>query len=167
MENENTIREELWNLTSEWVDNVENVYKAHIAVKETLRALVLSGIMVISFVALVAMSFFYIDDLIQLSENLRILTIVALEVLFLFIAAFFVVSYQNRRRKFRESRHELAKVFHISEELFQMMISTEEEMKGDKYRYLVNHVRVLQIKHLLNNVEREISSSHFRGVFLE
>jgi hypothetical protein len=75
-------------------------------------------------------------------------------VLIFMIFGIAIATLVRRYLGLRTTKADLADLFSIADELFQMVISTEEKNAGNKYEYLVNHIRVLEIKHLLEKVRK-------------
>jgi hypothetical protein len=146
-------RAEVWTLANEWVQKIEKAYDDYNAQRGMLQRnlyMYLISIMVVAaagplFSELsrdLTPSFSFPGGKLILVFPIFVLTLVAMFDLF------------RRVQTLKLVRNELGDLWHISQELFQMIISSEEKHTENKYEYLVNHVRILEIRHLLRKVER-------------
>jgi hypothetical protein len=146
-------RDDLWPLAGDWISKIERAYQQYteqrnVLVKNlTLYVMFLAGSF-FAFVFAIETTSDRSNDFIK-TNDIKIAFIVITALLFS-MAALEIV---RRLQILNSSRDELQDLLHISEELLQMIISSEERRSGGKYEYLINHVRILEIKHLLKKIE--------------
>jgi hypothetical protein len=148
--------DDIWALTNDWMAKIEKAYDSYISmIFRVTWITLLSGLTLV----LTLTSVFLFNSLIRYApgESVWRSDAAALGVLLTGLSVCVVVAIFAVRRfqQLHIQRRELADLLSIAEELFQMVISIEEKnATTNRYEYLVNHVRILEVKHLLKKVER-------------
>jgi hypothetical protein len=145
-------RDDAWRQTYEWVHKVEAAYNQYVARRSSFERSTILYILAFGVCAVIAPlsgNFFQDSTAAAKSIGLGVGALVA-------AVAFFDVL--KRFQTVTQLRRDLRDLYSISNELFQMMISTEEQGTANRFEYLVSHIRILEIKHLLQKVEKVISS---------
>jgi predicted PurR-regulated permease PerM len=158
----NQSNDNVWTLTNEWMAKIEKAYNDYVATIYRMTWITLaSGLALV--IALTCLFLFTSltknmpsDSILRTEAAAIIATLLAIS-----IVVVVAIVLARRIQQAQTLRRELADLLNIAEELFQMVISSEENnATGNRYEYLVNHVRILEVKHLLKKVERVIGRSH-------
>jgi hypothetical protein len=157
-------RGDLWQLSGDWIAKIEKAYQQYVDQKSA--ATKSATLYMIAFVS-IFFGFVLVTELASRSRESEFLG--RLEVRWAFgmtlvmLTCIAGLEFFRRFQLLRTSREELEDLLHISEELLQMLISSEERRSGGKYEYLINHVRILEVRHLLKKIERVV---HIKIPFL-
>jgi hypothetical protein len=158
--------ERVWALTNEWMSKIEKAYSEYLSVASRVTWITL-GMGFLTLIILIGLfsSSIILDSIRRhvSNENFFGTEAGAVVIILLVLAILATVLFYGIRRirQLHLLRRELSDVLTIAEELFQMVTSLEENRArvnntGSRYEYLVNHVRILEIKHLLAKVERVV-----------
>jgi hypothetical protein len=157
-------KDDVWELTEQWMSKINAAYDNYRRSIQTYqRNIFLLLVVVVATAFLVTALFSFKATMLETTGGIIVSSILsAIAILFLVGATFdAVTSFRN----VRTSVSDLADIYVIANELFQMVISTEEKKAGSRYEYLVNHIRILEIKHLLQKVKGTVGRLGARGDF--
>src|ERR1035437_6879837 len=147
--------QKVWALTQEWMGKISSAYESYTAERTAYRKLIALSLGLIFAVMIIGAVG---DELIKRNygpgSTLDVVWNAVSIVLIFMIFGIAIATLVRRYLGLRTTKADLADLFSIADELFQMVISTEEKNAGNKYEYLVNHIRVLEIKHLLEKVRK-------------
>lgn len=147
--------QKVWALTQEWMGKISSAYESYTAERTAYRKLIALSLGLIFAVMIIGTVG---DELIKRNygpdSTLDVVWNAVSIVLIFMIFGIAIATLVRRYLGLRTTKADLADLFSIADELFQMVISTEEKNAGNKYEYLVNHIRVLEIKHLLEKVRK-------------
>jgi hypothetical protein len=150
--------DDVWVLAKEWSERINHAYDETIQqVLRFQRAVFIYGGLLLVVLASAAGLESLAGKIPDGTSMKPVLDIFSRSFMFLFICILFIAPFDLFRRfqRMMSAKNELTDLYYIADELFQMVISTEENLHSDnRYKYLTNHVRVLEIKHLLHKVKR-------------
>lgn len=150
-------KDEVWELTEQWMAKITTAYENYNkAVKHFHQTVVIALAAFVGCVLIVVAVSSYRGVVLD-ATFIGVVTAIGFGVTIL-IAVGCAFDAISARSNVKTSMSDLADIYLIANELFQMVISTEEKNMSNRYEYLVNHIRILEIRHLLRKVRRIVES---------
>jgi hypothetical protein len=148
----------IWTLTNEWMARIEKAYGEYTAASWGLFsfiALGATGLTALIFGISIMLEFVKSTTSADSLFKKEVIGVIAIFFIAIAVIGGCIVVIK-RMRQLELLKQELGDLLSISQELFEMVISSEDKQTSSRYQYLVNHVRILEIKHLLRKVRRAV-----------